>query len=238
MNNIKFSIVLPTLRYEWLAVVLDSIYDNAAEPEQIEVHLAINTEDRKTQEEAYKYIEKNKNVFAHIKDQREMIKDHPYFGMTPYVNWLTFDFSRGEYVMPMNDDALFISKNWDINAYQKFNDFLSDKPDGIVLGRTEDFIYHHHGFNGSAAPIVSFPFISRKGIDHFGFLFSPDFYHNTADGHISFVYYNMNRIVDLRDVVQIAHRPSKLTCWEFLKEDRYTDMRKMLEAEGREEIKT
>ena len=132
-----------------------------------------------------------------------MIPNVNFPGIVRYVNLLSTEYSRGKYIMPMNDDAVFAYKDWDSKALEKL-------PDDIVLGITKDNI-GAKGFNGENVPACSFPIISRKGIEHFGHLFDPYFYHNTADTHITSVYYKMKKTVDLTDCVYIKHRTEELT---------------------------
>ena len=202
-QNTNFSIVLLSLRWEWIRTVLNSIYDNAHCPDMIDTHIAINTGEIRIKSILEKYKEKNPNVHYYEIDPATMtLPNLNYIGIVPYVNFLTKEYAKGKYVMPMNDDALFTSKDWDKNALERL-------PDDIVLGLTNDNI-RPKGFDGRSIPACSFPIISRKGIEHFGHLFDPYFYHNTADTHICSIYYDIGKTVDLTDVVYVAHRPSEL----------------------------
>jgi hypothetical protein len=111
----------------------------------------------------------------------------------------------------MNDDAIFISSDWDINSYIKLEKHLIDKDDRIVLGVSEDFIPHTYGYDGiKGIPAPLFPIISKEGIKYFGFLFHPKFHGPSADPHIAFEYYKLGKTVDLKDIIAIRHRPEEL----------------------------
>jgi hypothetical protein len=203
-QSTNFSIVLPSQRWEWIRMVLNSIYDLATYPNMIDTHIAINTGDMRMKAILDKYREKNSQVYYYEINPKEMTYGgQVYPGIVKYVNWLTIDYSKGQYIMPMNDDAIFAYKDWDSKA-------LSKLPDDIVLGITKDNI-GARGFGDTNTPTASFPIISRKGIEHFGWLFSTDFYHNTADTHICYTYYQMKKTVDLTDCVFIKHRTEELT---------------------------
>ena len=204
--SINFSIVLPSIRWEWIATVLDSIFDNAYNKELIEAHILVNLKDFSTQKVLNDYSKKNFNVFMHLEDEKNfMIEGANFVCITPCINYLSFQFSRGKYIIPMNDDALFVSKDWDIKAYKKLEETNSDN----ILGITKDNI-NAAGFNSSQAPACSFPIISRKGAEYFGFVYSPLFRHSTADTHICWLYWSLAKVVDLKDEVEILHRPKEL----------------------------
>lgn len=199
----NFSIVLPSLRWEWIRSVMNSILDTAYYPDKIDIQIAINTNDIRIKSILKKYQKKHNQVHFYEIDPVSMTFGGMNFpGIVAYVNLLAKEYSRGKYIMPMNDDALFTMKDWDKNALERL-------PDDIVLGLTNDNI-RPKGFDGRQIPACSFPLISRQGIEHFGFLFSTEFYHNTADTHICSVYYDLGKTVDLTDIVYVAHRPPEL----------------------------
>jgi hypothetical protein len=216
-QSTNFSIVLPSLRWEWIRTVLNSIYDNATYPDMVDTHIAINTGDMRIKAILDKYREKNKQVYYYEIDPADMTYGgQNYPGIVKYVNTLTLEYSKGKYIMPMNDDAIFTMKDWDSNS-------LSKLPDDIVLGLTNDNI-RPKGFDGRLIPACSFPIISRVGIEYHGYLFAPFFYHNTADTHICSVYYDMKKTINLEDIVYIAHRPKELC--EFIPTDYLTEVAK------------
>ncbi len=216
-QSTNFSIVFPSLRWEWIRMVLNSILDNALYPNKIDIHIGINIGDEGIKSILTKYQLIHQQIYFYEIDPKTMIfANQKTISGVAYTNTLTFEYTMGKYIMPMNDDALFISKNWDINCWNILENFEINNPDGIMLGITKDNI-GARGFNGSHAPASCFPFISRKGIEYFGYLFSPEFYHNTADTHITYVYYNMKRTVDLKNVLEIQHRPPEL-CNNIAKE--------------------
>lgn len=213
----NFSIVLPSQRWEWIRTVLNSIYDTAVYPDMIDTHIAINPGDSPIKAILTKYIEKNRNVHFYEIDPAIMtFNKQNYPGIVKYVNDLTIEYSTGKFIMPMNDDAIFISKDWDKNVLERL-------PEGIILGITNDNI-RAGGFGAYPVPACSFPIISRQGIEHFGYLFSPEFYHNTADTHITYVYYIIKKTIDITDIMYIKHRPEELC--NFIPTDYLTEVEK------------
>jgi hypothetical protein len=222
----NFSIVMPSLRWEWLEVVVDSVYETAKEPDKVEVIVAINTICDKSPIICERCKKKHPTFQYYTIDHTTMMKPNVNFvGIVPYVNYLTLRYSTGKYVMPFNDDALMVYKNWDVRSLWRLK--TKDK----VLGLTNDNI-RPRGFNNKPVPACSFPLISRVGIDYFGFLFDPIFYHNTADTNICFRYYEKRWTVNLEDIVMIEHRPLRLCNWKFRYEAKYKDLVTILEEKS------
>jgi hypothetical protein len=176
----------------------------------IDIHIAINPGETPLKAILREYQKRHPQVYVYEIDPVSMTYGgQNYPGIVKYVNDLTLAYSRGRYIMPMNDDALFTTQNWDIMCLNKLNAFQERRPDGLVLGLTGDDI-RAQGFMASDTPTASFPIISRVGVEHFGFLFAPTFYHNTADTHICWLYHDKKRTIELREELFIKHRPPEL----------------------------
>lgn len=101
------SVILPTRkRLRWLQETLDSLYESAANPEEIEVLLGMDSDDKETQNGIKSYLEKYKAV--------RIIEFEPvgYQNLHIYVNGLAKE-ARGSYLLLWNDDARMQTKRWD-----------------------------------------------------------------------------------------------------------------------------
>ena len=210
----NFNILLPSKRGECLETVIDIINNTAWDISLIEIHLGVDEDNGIVQNAAQKSDKKWGNIFIYITKQITIQTSEPGNLIVPnlvgYYNWLALNFTTSKYIIPMNDDALFISENLDIKAYEKLEEYLEDKEDGIVFGITDDMLEHPHGYEGYEIPASLFPIISKAGINYFKYLFHPRFYGPTADPHIAYEYYKLNRMIDLKDIVKISHRPEEL----------------------------
>ena len=179
--DIKISIVLPTKnRPGLLSRLLESIAETAQHPEQLEVVLYVDSDDKPTQE-----------------------VDHPslrlvkIIGQPAKMGVMTrtcFQKSTGQYVMLLNDDAVCRTTRWDtaiLNAFKRFDD-------DILLTWCNDL---HRG-----SGIPSFPILSRKVCDLIGGVCPGDYDRDYIDTHIFDIFKKLSalkhdRMVYLKDVV-------------------------------------
>jgi hypothetical protein len=101
------SVILPTRkRLRWLQETLDSLYEVAANPEEIEVLLGMDSDDQETQSGIAPYLAKYPNV--------RILEFDPvgYQNLHVYVNGLAKE-ARGSYLLFWNDDARMQTKRWD-----------------------------------------------------------------------------------------------------------------------------
>lgn len=103
--------------------------------------------------------------------------------------------SRGKYLFVMNDDAFIRTQYWDLIAWDTLEDYLGDKPDGVVLGETEDTSIDKIGV------YPSFPIISKKATNALGFFMHPRFNALGGDVGIYRVYQGINRVVKVNILV-------------------------------------
>lgn len=101
------SVLLPTRgRLAWLQESLDSLFECAAHPEDIEVLLGMDDDDTVTQKDIQPYLAKYPTVKS-IEFPR-----HGYAGLHHYVNGLAQQ-GVGRYFLLWNDDARMKTKRWD-----------------------------------------------------------------------------------------------------------------------------
>jgi glycosyltransferase involved in cell wall biosynthesis len=104
----KVSVLLPTRgRYEMLVRSLESLTENCSDVNNIEILLAVDTDDTETTDKIAKLIE-GKDYFKMFFYERKR-----YRGLHLYINDLCHK-ATGDSLMIWNDDAIISSKNWDL----------------------------------------------------------------------------------------------------------------------------
>jgi len=197
----KFSLLLPTRkRPQQLRKLIESILLTTHNIKDIEIHLAIDDDDIQIQDTAVVLKDQYKlcNLLIHMRPRGNSIVTH-------YYNWLALHFCQGKYLMVLNDDTLFRSQDWDKNVYNRLEEYLKDKPDGLVLGISEDLDSDREVHNDYL--VCGFPVISKESVETLGFLLDPSFMMATSDDDICKLYATIDRVVDLRDILVIQHHP-------------------------------
>ena len=106
--------------------------------------------------------------------------------------------SIGEYIFILNDDVVFLTKDWDKIAYEKLES--AKTKDGILYGKTYDTSVDRP----PGGEYSSFPVVSRSAFNTLGFVMHNDFVGLGGDSAIFRVYRAINRVVDLTDI-QLDH---------------------------------
>jgi len=197
----KFGLLLPTRkRPQQLKQLIESIILTTHKIKDIEIHLAVDNDDRQIQDIGVVLKDQHKycNLFIHMRPRGNSIVTH-------YYNWLALNFSTSEYLMILNDDTLFRSQDWDKNVYNRLEEYLEDKPDRLVLGISEDLDSDREVHSDYL--VSGFPIISKECVETLGFLLDPSFMMATSDDDICKLYATINRVVDLRDILVIQHHP-------------------------------
>lgn len=197
-----FSIILASRnRPQYLKATIKNIALTANSKENYEIILIIDEDDTETFIVAEEL--EQPNIVIQTRSRGNNFVEH-------YINW-AYQFCRGKYILPLGDDVLFKSTDWDIKSYKRLEMYLVDKPDGIVLGITKDGISIHEtqGPEWGLPCACSFPIISRKGIEALGFILDPHFYDESADLNILLTYNKIGRLIDLRDIFTTFHMPKE-----------------------------
>lgn len=105
--------------------------------------------------------------------------------------------ANGVYIFVFNDDCRMITYGWDIIAKSLLDNYLRDKPDGIVLGQTQDNSVDKIG------TYSSFPIISKKAVDCLGIFMNEEFPAHGGDVVIDRIYRSVNRVLPLD--IHICH---------------------------------
>lgn len=112
-----------------------------------------------------------------------------------YHNWL-YSKSTGRFIIVINDDTLFRTKEWDVLAIKKLDVYLQDKPDNIVYGWISDsLLERERGIN-----YCCFPLISRAAAQILGYVMHNAFHGWGADIHLYELFHSIGRVLDLREV--------------------------------------
>ncbi len=188
-----FSIVLASRsRVGLLRNLLESIKKTTADISNVEVFVGIDDDDAATHaaaitlKQTYDFVK-----FESRKRSRKLNRD--------YLNWLITDHSKGKYIIVVNDDTEFITKDWDNIFRRKLKDYLSDKPDGIVYGFIKDGLTHRYGLG-----YCCFPLISKAGVEATGIGMPPECAAWNADVILWRIYVRVERVCDLSEV-EILH---------------------------------
>lgn len=184
-----FTIVLASRQRSQLLVhLMKSINETTSDLSKIEVIVGIDDDDAEMHD--------CKN---HVTGWYNWVK----FFSQPRSEWLNQDYlnkganmGTGKYVIVLNDDVIFKTKDWDNIARAKFDDYLKDKPDGIFLATPADAVKDHFGISFS-----SFPIISRKAIETVGFAMPPNFRSWSCDIACFHMYNAVGRVLPLPEIL-------------------------------------
>ncbi len=202
MNNINFSLLIPVRCCpEQLKLMIDSIYQTVGDRKTIELLIGIDDDDMIVRK-AISFIQtkyRNENISVHSRPRGNSLVEH-------YFNWLAKNYSKGKYIMVTNHDCLFKSQDWDINCFKRLEEYLKDKADNLVYGLTQDC----ETTRTLDKKITNFPIISKNAIDVLGYVLDPRILRWGADIDIAELYQSVDRVLDLRDICIIEHRPDSL----------------------------
>ncbi len=201
---INFSLLTPTRkRPKHLWLYLETLFKVTEDMSKIEVQIGVDKDDdswkviieylKKT------YPEKGKSLIVHSRFRGTHIEEH-------YINWLA-SFSKGKYIMMTNDDCLFRTEGWDIKVFKRLEEYIKDKPDGLVFGVVNDKEKERRELEFLQS---DFTLLSRSSIEALGFFLEPRYSNATADTNIAHIYHLLGRVLDLTKVCTIEHRPLEM----------------------------
>jgi hypothetical protein len=193
-----FSILIPTRkRKEMLKTLLLSIYNTAIEKNQVETLVTYDNDDTITINalSELKEICKNYPVKFFSRERHYSINNSYYNEMAKKAS--------GDYLIAVNDDTVFTKNVWDVSAYNKLETYLKDKPDRIVYGVTEDFEVEKS--RNETNYFSCFPLLSKEVVKIMKFFFDPIYFKDTADWDLVMTYKELNRIINLRNEIEITH---------------------------------
>ena len=169
------SLILPTRGHPRLVKQLfDSIVNTTSDLNRLEVVL---------------YVDQD--------DPESLAIDHPLLSFTRLtghgetmgsITRLCYEKCRGKFVMLLNDDMIFRTKNWDVQVLEQFARF----PDGVALVYGNDLYY--------GKKMATFPILSRIACDMMGGICPPDYRRHCIDPHILDVFQRLERLGHKRSI--------------------------------------
>lgn len=169
MATKEFSLILPTRDRPKLAYrLLKSIAETTSNIDKIEVILYLDEDDADSQQINYpgvpllKIVGNDKNMGAIINK--------------------CYDESQGKFMMLLNDDMVFRTKNWDETILKEFVLF----PDGIALIYGNDLYYGKR--------VSTFPILSRIACEIMGHVCPTEYKRHCIDSHLLDIF---SRLTDL-----------------------------------------
>ena len=183
----NFSIILASReRINLLDGLLQSIQNNTHDLNQVEVIVMVDEDDLPTLE----YIADCRDSFPFVRfyarSRAKNLNDD-------YLNFAWRNYASGRFCIVCNDDCLFSVNGWDSLALAELEDYLADKPDGIVYGWIEDSLLNRD----RVLNYCCFPLISAAAAQCLGWLMPPMFTSWSADIAVFMVYSGVGRVVEL-----------------------------------------
>lgn len=184
----NFSIVLASRgRVGLLRNLLQSIQRTTSDISKVEVLIGVDTDDKPTMDSV-----------CHVQN------DHPFCHIYPrvrsrninndYLNWM-YQWTSGTYIIALNDDAQFMTQNWDTIILNKLTAYLNNKPDRIAYGYLSDGLNEKYGMG-----YCCFPLVTRTGCEALGYVLPPIFNGWNADVACWRVYDAVNRVCNISEV--------------------------------------
>lgn len=193
--NKTFSLILNSRgRPSQLYDLLVSIEQTTSSLSSIEVTICVDEDDLLTKE----WIDNNR--YEEFKFQIIFIIITPNTSNLHTNLNFAASVSSGKFIFGLNDDCLLLSQDWDKLSEEKLNNYLIDKPDGIVYGRTYDTSVD----KGGSKEYASFPVLSKKAVEALGFYMDNRFVGWGGDVSCWRIFNEVGRICDLPDI-QIDH---------------------------------
>lgn len=199
MDRINLSLLLPTrARPQRLKQFLDSAYQTALHPENIEIVLFIDDDDNTMRDFEYKKLKIKK-----------LIQPRNTMG---FYNTACFEVSEGEIVIAVNDDVLIKTLSWD----KKIVDFHRMQPDPIYLAYPNDL--------NKKGKLSTFPILSRDTCKALQAVFPTAYKGSFLDLHLYDIFMrlkklHLHRVFFLKEIVfeHLHFRNKKATIDETYK---------------------
>lgn len=175
-NEVNISLLLPTRgRAALVKRLFDSLVDTTANLPKLELVLYIDDDDIQTQNVSHPALSINKLIRRRSEKMGRM-------------NQLCYEASHGRYVMLMNDDVVFRTKDWDVRVLDAFAQF----PDGVAL------VYGNDLHQRKSVP--TFPIVSRTVCDLIGGICPRDYLNVYIDVHLRDIFRQLARLGHSRTV--------------------------------------
>jgi hypothetical protein len=178
--------------------LFESLVATTANPSKIEIIAVVDEDDKIT-------IEECSSIKSIVKDFhcKFVFRQRSPHLNEDYINFAARQ-AMGKFIFVLNDDVIFKVPEWDIKANDKLENFLSDKPDRIVYGLSDDGMSNVRQ-NQKGMEYSGFPIISREAIQTLGYAMHPKFNSWSADIHLYPIYNSVGRVCNLRQEVCAYH---------------------------------
>lgn len=187
----KFSILLASReRVGLLDNCIRSIEGTVSDPENVEVFIGIDQDDKQTINAIEKIKESKIKVEFYTRERSPFLhKD--------YINKM-FYMSSGKFIIVLNDDTLFINKNWDTLSETRIERYLQDKNDRVLYCKTQE--------NTGDKNCCCFPLVTREACLALGFVMPDERANWGADNDMARIFSNnrINRILSIPEI-KISH---------------------------------
>lgn len=188
--GIRFSLLLAfRQRVHRLKELIDSLLNTTKNIDSIELFLAVDEDDV----DGLEYLKNTEHKFIRysvFKRSEHFTKD--------YLNPLARE-ANGRWLINLNDDSVFMTKDWDEIVYNRMDNEAKAHGDDIFLGLVKDGMIRT-GENERFPHFSSWPVVSKESVNALGYLFNEKFYIWGVDHFIADVYRRIGRLVSLTDV--------------------------------------
>lgn len=176
---VDYSLILPSReRLPLLEGLLDSVVQKTKKIERLECWCAIDWDDTPTVQN----MKRLRNKFPFLEF---LVTDRQGNMSVGYYNRLAA-LACGRFIQLLNDDCLFVTKDWDALALPVLEDFQQANGDGILLGQTLPIWNYSY-----------FPVFSREAYQALSWVQHPEFHSWGADLTNHAIFQPLNRLVTL-----------------------------------------
>jgi hypothetical protein len=173
MNTKNFSLLLPTRdRPVLVKRMINSMVETTSDIKNLELIVFVNDDDTESQDISHPLVSITK-----ITGEKDTMGG---------MNRRCYKASRGNYIMLVNDDMLFRTKNWDKEALAKFSDFS----DGIGMVYGNDLYYGKR--------VCTFPILSRTTWELTDRICPYEFKMHCIDSHIFDIFQRLSILGEKR----------------------------------------
>jgi glycosyltransferase involved in cell wall biosynthesis len=184
----KFSILLNTRnRVKYLENLLYSLITKTKNLQDIEVLINYDDDDNISHDFAQNKFNLNVKFFRNPR---------PY-SLHSTINLMAKQ-AKGQYLIGVNDDIEFITKDWDDIIFKKIDSFKTnnDIKDDIIYCKTSCTSVDHD----ANLPYGSCPIVSKEAVETIGLFLYEEFRGLGGDSSIYRVYAAVDRVVDVSEV--------------------------------------
>ncbi len=187
----NFSICLASReRPQLLTNLVQSIQNTTFDLENVEIVVGIDDDDQISQDKC-RELKEQFSFFKFFSRERSKNLNRDY------INAAYNEHSnKGNFLIGINDDCVFKTKDWDKIGIETLNSYLSNKPDRICYAFVSDSLINRHNMQYSC-----FPVISKESIQVLGWGLVQEYQSWNSDIATWRIYHNLGRICDLSQIL-------------------------------------